>query len=101
MLLSDAEKAPPSGLTKLYRARYRLPKAKGDADDCRGVIAEQDPFSGAPIVWLDAKGGIVFQPDFPHVIAACADQLTLSPAEAAPYLKDAKLAADLKATVHK
>ena len=43
----------------------------------------------------------MFQPDFPHVIAACGDPLTLSPAEVAPYLKDAKLAADLKATVHK
>ncbi len=92
---SDSDKAPPSALTKLYRARYRGEK------DCRDVITGQDPFSSAPIVWLDAKGGMVFQPDFPHVIAACADPLTLSPADVAPYLKDAKLAADLKATVHK
>jgi hypothetical protein len=100
--LSDAEGAPPSTLTKLYRARYRKPKGKGDDDaDCRGAITDQDPFSSAPIIWLDAKGGVVFQPDFPHVIAACADPLTLSPAEVAPYLKDATLAADLKATVHK
>ncbi|MEJ0026568.1 MAG: hypothetical protein WDN01_11120 [Rhizomicrobium sp.] len=92
------EHTPPSALTKLYRARYS--KAKDDAD-CRQAINDQDPFSGAPIVWLDAKGGVVLQPDFPHVIAACATPLTLSPAEIAPYLKDARLAADLKATVHK
>ena len=93
-----AENAPLSFLTKAYRARYS--KAKDDAD-CRQAITDQDPFSSAPIVWLDAKGGVVFQPDFPHVIAACATTLTLSPAEIAPYLKDGKLAADLKATVHK
>ncbi|MEI9886776.1 MAG: hypothetical protein WDN08_09810 [Rhizomicrobium sp.] len=95
---STAEVPPPSTLTKLYRARYS--KAKDDAE-CRQAINEQDPFSGAPIVWLDAKGGIVFQPDFPHVIAACGTTLTLSPAEVAPYLKNAALAADLKATVRK
>ena len=92
------EHTPPSVLTKLYRARYS--KAKDDAD-CRQAINEQDPFSSAPIVWLDAKGGVVLQPDFPHVIAACATPLTLSPAEVAPFLKDASLAADLKMTVHK
>ncbi len=92
------EHTPPSALTKLYRARYS--RAKDDAD-CRQAITDQDPFSSAPIVWLDARGGVVFQPDFPHVMAACATPLTLSPAEIAPYLKDAKLAADLKATVHK
>ncbi len=97
--LSDAQTAPPSALTKLYRARYR--KGKGDPEGCRGVITDQDPFGSAPITWLDAKGGIVFQPDFPHVTAACADPLTLSPADVAPYLKDAKFAADLKAVVHK
>jgi hypothetical protein len=93
-----AENAPLSFLTKTYRARYS--KAKDDAD-CRQAIGDQDPFSSAPIVWLDARGGVVFQPDFPHVIAACATTLTLSPAEIAPWLKDARLAADLKATVHK
>lgn len=95
---STAEVPPPSTLTKLYRARYS--KAKDDAE-CRQAINERDPFSSAPIVWLDAKGGVVFQPDFPHVIAACGTPLTLTPAEIAPYLKNAALAADLKATVRK
>ena len=97
-LPGEAENAPLSFLTRTYRARYS--KAKDDAD-CRQAITDQDPFSGAPIVWLDARGGVVFQPDFPHVIAACATSLTLSPAEIAPWLKNATLAADLKATVHK
>ena len=95
---SKADVPPPGMLTKIYRARYS--KAKDDAD-CRREITDQDPFSSPPIVWLDAKGGIVFQPDLPHVIAACALTLTLTPAQIAPYLKNAALTADLKATVHK
>ena len=95
---SKADVPPPSMLTKIYRARYS--KAPDDAD-CRQAITDQDPFSGPPIVWLDAKGGVVFQPDLPHVTAACALPLTLTPAQIAPYLKNAALAADLKATVHK
>jgi hypothetical protein len=95
---STADNPPPSMLTKIYRARYS--KAKDDAE-CRQAISDQDPFSGAPIVWLDAKGGVVFQPDFPHALAACATPLTLTPAQIAPYLKNAALTADLKATVHK
>ncbi|HEY4941957.1 MAG TPA: hypothetical protein VII56_11080 [Rhizomicrobium sp.] len=92
------EHAPLSFLTRTYRSRYS--KAKDDAD-CRQAINQQDPFSGAPIVWLDARGGVVFQPDFPHVLAACATPLTLPPGEIAPWLKDARLAADLKAAVRK
>ncbi len=95
---SKADVPPPGMLTKIYRARYS--KAADDAD-CRQAIGDQDPFSGAPIVWLDAKGGVVFQPDFPHALAACATPLTLTPAQIAPYLKNAALAADLKATVRK
>jgi hypothetical protein len=92
------EHVPASLLTKIYRARYS--KSKDDAD-CRQAINEQDPFESAPIVWLDVRGGVVFQPDFPHVIAACGTPLTLSPAEVAPYLKNADLGTDLKATVRK
>lgn len=96
---STADMPPPSMLTKIYRARYA--KSQNDGE-CKQFIKDMDPFSGAPIVWLDAaKGGVVFQPDFPHVSAACADPMTLTPAQIAPYLKDAKLIADLKATVHK
>ncbi len=93
-LPGEVENAPLSFLTKTYRARYS--KAKDDAD-CRQAITDQDPFSSAPIVWLDAKGGVVFQPDFPHVIAACATPLTLLTGrdQRPGFLKAiAKLAAD-------
>ena len=93
---SAADQASFSVLTKLYRARYSRDKA--DAD-CRGVIVSDEPFSSPPIVWLDAAKGLVVQPDFPHVTAACANPLSLSAADLAPYLKDAKLLADLKAVV--
>ena len=95
-LPSDNADAPPSALTKLYRARY---STKKDDADCRGVIMGDEPFSSPPIVWLDAGKGLVAQPDFPHVTAACAAAVGLSAADLAPYLKDAKLLADLKAVV--
>jgi hypothetical protein len=93
---STADRASLSALTKLYRVRYS--KDKADAD-CRGVIMSDDPFSSPPIVWLDAGKGLVVQPDFPHVTAACANPVSLSAADLAPYLKDATLLADLKAVV--
>jgi hypothetical protein len=90
------DSAHPSGLAKIYRARYR--KADPADDDCRSVIA--DPSSSfSPTLWLNAKQGLVVQPDFPHVVAACADELSLSPADLAPYVKSAIFLADLKATV--
>ena len=90
------EHAPLSALTKLYRARYSREKAD---EDCRAAITENDPFSSAPIVWLDAGKGLLAQPDFPHVMAACANPVSLSAADLAPYLRDAGLLADLKAVV--
>jgi hypothetical protein len=53
----------------------------------------------SPILWLNAKAGLVVQPDFPHVVAACADDLSLSAADLAPFVKDTVFLADLKATV--
>lgn len=91
------ENSPPAALTKLYRARY--PHSKDDAD-CRSAIAEQDPFSDAPAFWLDAKRGLVVEPDLPHVIQACAEEMVLTPADLATVLKDAKLLADLRSTVN-
>ena len=86
------EAAPPSALTKLYRARY--PKGPDDAD-CRGAIAEQDPFADPPAIWLDAKRGLVVEPSLPHAVAACADELVLQPADLALYLGNSTLKADL------
>jgi len=95
-LPSDSSDAPLSALTKLYRARYSTEK---DDADCRSAIMGDEPFSSPPIVWLDSGKGLVAQPDFPHVMAACANPVSLSAADLAPYLKDAKLLADLKAVV--
>lgn len=92
--LSDGEKA--GALTKLYLARYS--KKKDDAE-CLGAVKESDP-SGSAIFWLDAKQGLIFQPDYPHVMAACGLPMALSSADLAPYLKDTALLAELKASGH-
>jgi hypothetical protein len=90
------DSAHPSGLAKIYKARYR--KKDTADDDCRGVI--DDPsLSLSPILWLSAKAGLVVEPDFPHVTAACADELDLSAADLAPYVKDATFLADVRTTV--
>jgi len=90
------DSAHPSGLAKIYKARYR--KTDTADDDCLGAI--KDPsWSFSPILWLSAKAGLVVQPDFPRVISACADELDLSAADLSPYVKSAIFLADLKATV--
>jgi hypothetical protein len=94
---SDAAAGRSSVLTWLYRARYA--DEKGDAD-CRAAIAGNDPFESAPIARLDAKRGLLVWPDLPHAIQACADALSLSPDDLAPYLKDARLLAELKSVVN-
>jgi hypothetical protein len=91
------ETVPPSALTKLYRARYR--NGPDDAD-CRSAIADQDPFADPPAIWLDSKHGLVVEPDFPHAIAACADEMALSPAELAPSLSSLPLLSDLRTMVN-
>lgn len=84
------------GLTKLYRARYH---PEDTDEDCRDAVMNQAPFTSAPIVMLDAKKGLVVWPEFPHVIQACADPVTLTASDLAPYVKDQNLLADLRATV--
>jgi hypothetical protein len=88
--------AHPSGLAKIYKARYR--KTDAADDDCRSVIADPS-WSFSPILWLSATTGLMVQPDFPHVVAACADELNLSAADLAPFVKTPSFLADLKATV--
>lgn len=90
-----AEGAAPSRLTRLYRARY----PKGADAECRTGVMGGEPFESAPILWLDAKRGLVVKPDFPHVSQACAEEATLTPAALAPYLRDPALLADLTATI--
>jgi hypothetical protein len=90
------DSAHPSGLAKIYKARYR--KSDPADDDCRSVIADPS-WSFSPTLWLSAKEGFVVEPDFPHVVAACADDLSLSAADLAAYVKNAAFLTDLKATV--
>ncbi len=84
----DGKKA---GLWALYQARYR----NGQDKDCADTVARQD--DGGLHLWLDSKrGGLVAQPDFPHVMEACAEQMVFKPAELAKAAKSEFLA-DLNA----
>jgi hypothetical protein len=97
-----ADKAPPAGLITLYRALYRKDEDPKDADkQCQDAIADGSPFGGSMIVWLDRKQGLVMMPDFPFVIRACADEVAVTVAALAPYVRDPAALADLTATVGK
>ncbi len=50
-----------------------------DADECKGDIADSAGDGPLPLsAWLDAKqGGLMLQPDLPHVIQACGDPVLL------------------------
>ena len=57
-------------------ALYRKAPKPGLDEECKGAIADQDLIF---IAWPDSKAkGIVIEPEnFPHVIAACAEDVTL------------------------
>jgi hypothetical protein len=82
-------------LTRLYRASY--PKS-ADAE-CRKTVTEQDPFETADgaIFRLETGKGLVVLPDLPHVVQACAEEVTLPAARLAPFLADARMLAELRA----
>lgn len=82
-------------LAALYRKRY--PSVHGADKDCRAVVDEQ-PLSF--VLRLDSKEGLMAEPDFPHAVQACADEMAFSPREIAPFVHDARFLADLNATVH-
>lgn len=90
--------AGKSALADLYRATYR--KDEPADDECRDVIKQDGLFSSPPVFRLDAEG-IIVQPDFPHVIAACADPFTLPIDALATYLKDTALTAELRGATTK
>ena len=71
-------------LYALYLTAYRprTGDAKKDADDeeCRDAVATADADGGTPgmMAWLDAKlDGLTVQFDLPHVVRACADDMTI------------------------
>lgn len=83
-------------LVKLYRARYVAPP---ETDACKDFVADDTSFDNGVDLWLDAaKGGLVVQPDFIHVGAACAVPMTFEPADLGAYA-DPAFVGDLAATV--
>lgn len=82
-------------LAALYRKRY--PSVHGADKDCRAVVNEQ-PLSF--VLRLDSKEGLMAEPDFPHAVQACADEIAFPPKKIAPFVQDARFLADLNATVH-
>jgi hypothetical protein len=83
--------------TRLYIARYRLPKKKADAD-CRGFVNEG---AYSPDFYLDARLGIVATFSVAHAAQGCVDDMALAPGDIAKWLKDPALRADLKAVLRK
>jgi hypothetical protein len=92
----DAPGGGDGRLAALYRKRY--PALRGKDRDCVKVVREQ-PLSFS--LHLDAGRGLVAEPDFPHAIQVCAEEIGFPAAEIAPYVQDARLLADLKGTVRK
>lgn len=75
--------AGKSALSRLYQMRYA---ASGEQQECKDIVSGQDPFEGGVTLWLDAaKGGLVAQPSFPHVIAVCAKSISFNSKDLAPY----------------
>jgi hypothetical protein len=93
----DGDGAAPVSMFSLYRARYAKEGGRG-APECRRVVAEQ---LGNLHLRLDARKGLVAQPEFPHALAVCADEIVFTPAEIARHVQDAKFLADLRATIGK
>ena len=78
----------------LYRKRY--PSVHGKDADCASAVNGQ---LLTFLLHLDAKRGLVAEPDFPHAIQACAEEIGFSPTDIAPYVQDAGFLADLKSNV--
>jgi hypothetical protein len=99
------------GIDRLYRKYYPWTKAdqaafeksvaKGDAsedDNCKKMIDEQAnfPVRQDAIFRLRRGQGLMLQPDFPHVVQNCAEEVALPASELEPYLKDATLLVELR-----
>jgi hypothetical protein len=84
-------------LSEAYAARYAIEGGRG-APECKGVIERG---FGNMFIRLDARRGVMMQPDLPHVAAVCADEIAFSPDQIAPLVRDARFLADLRATVRK
>jgi hypothetical protein len=76
-------------LDALYRARVTL-----ERPECREALKRRLSF----VLWLDAVKGLMVEPES-ITAEGCHPSLALSPKDIAPYVQDARLVADLKATV--
>jgi hypothetical protein len=99
------------GVNRLYRKHYpwtgidqaafEKSVAKGEAtedDNCKEMIDGQQNFQTrqSAIFRLQNGRGLMLQPDFPHVVQNCAEEVTLPVSELKPYLRDPTLAAELR-----
>lgn len=83
----------PGKLAALYRAHYaKLPKVDRD---CLDAIHD-DEFLDA-VLWLDRRQhGLLANPQLPHVVQACNEDIAFSAEEVAPYVTDPNLLAELR-----
>ena len=84
-----------SVVPKLYLSRYQTVGMNHTAnDECLNELRKEKPLY---IWWLDRKrGGLVVEPDVPHVMQACADEEVISWAELATYLRNEKIAGEFR-----
>lgn len=81
-----------AALRKLYQARY----ANADPE-CRDAV--KTDFASDLVLWLDAKKhALIVEPEFPHAVQACADDVALDAGAIAPLVADPAFLADLKAS---
>jgi hypothetical protein len=82
-------------LAVLYRARYVKIRNDKDDQECRDAIGSEEFLDVS--LWFDqTKQGLIVEPQLPHVIAACAEDVSFSGNELAPYIADPNLLADLR-----
>jgi hypothetical protein len=86
----------PPGLHALYRARYAEEGGRADPE-CRRVVREN---LGNLFLRLDNTRGLMMQPDFPHALQACADEIAFARAEILPHIADAKLRSDFAGPIY-
>jgi hypothetical protein len=77
-------------LAALYRERYA-----SQNPECRKQVVTQPLYF---VLWLDAREGLMAKPQAGS-LRDCVVEMALSPQEIAPYVQDARLLADLMATV--
>lgn len=82
-------------LVALYRAHYAKIRKDKDDQECRDTIGSEEFLD--TVIWLDRKqGGLLVDPQLPHVVQACDEDILFSADELAPYVADPNLLAELR-----